>query len=103
MREATIITLRTGREVPESVVKTVLIALSLLATDNPVALYELRAAAADPGHEWWPGTAAAVIALGLARETADGAVLHEYVRDVVLAAVEEDGMTLVSPFAVGGA
>ena len=96
----TTITLRTGKEVPETAMRTTTIALAAL---SPVALYELVEACRNPAHVPWGGAGREIISLGLADYASNDGTLriHEIVRDVVLASVEgaDADLRLVSPLA----
>jgi hypothetical protein len=84
------VTLRTGAEVSAAAVKSTMIALRRLAEGGmttALALYEARQLALDPAHDMWPGTAEALTALGLLKDSR----LHDVTRDIVLAAVTEAG------------
>lgn len=96
--EPRMITLRTGAEVPEPVVKTTLISIVDLNGNDPVALFEAYEVAKDQAHVPFGRTGEVLTGMGLLER--DG-TMHGATRDVILAAIEgyEDfDVRLVSPF-----
>ncbi len=92
------VTLRTGAEVPEPVVRTTWLALEALDDTNPIALYEAVMVARDRAHVPFGNTGEVLKRIGLLGR--DG-TMHDATRDVILAAAEGEGagLHLVSPFA----
>lgn len=91
--------LKNGKEEPKSLVATVTVPLRLLAEGGlggAMALYELHQKAKDPNHQFSGNTGEKLQRLGLVGSDGN---LPESVRNVVLSAIEGDGlgMTLGSP------
>ena len=96
--EPKVVTLRTGAEVPEPLVKTALIAIARLNEINPVALIEAYEVARDKTHPPFGNTGEVLREIGLLER--DG-TMHDGTRDVLLATVadfEDYDFHLVSPF-----
>ncbi len=91
------VTLRNGKEVPEPMIATTMLALCTLAESDFIAFYELVAVCRDKEHVIFGDCAAKIAGFGL-MESAGGEV-HDAIRDVVLAAVtgEDFGLSLQSP------
>jgi len=87
------ITLRTGKTVPEAVLKTTTIALSTLEF---LDLYETVQFARNPSHQLWGPSSRALHSLGLLSENG---TMHDITRSVILAATEGEDFEihLVSP------
>jgi hypothetical protein len=77
-------------------VAIIMLSLEQLFRENPITAYELTTLARDPSHVLWGNAVHDLTSLGLLQD--DGS-LHGAVRDVILAAVEGDGlaMHLISP------
>ena len=90
------VTLRTGEEVPTSLVNVLMLSLKTLAEQNPIALYELVEISRDPKHKLFGNTGGILRDLNLIE--ADGKP-HDMTRLIVLAAAEGEGLELklVSP------
>ena len=92
------VTLRTGVEMPDALVRTVNLALSTLMNTNPVALYEAVEIARDRNHVPFGNTGDVLREMHLLES--DG-LMHGATRDVIRASAEGDGfdVRLVSPYA----
>jgi len=90
--------LRTGAEVPDTLVRTVTLTLTRLFDRDPIAFYEAVMMAREPGHEPFGSTAETLKQYDFIDIYPR---LHRSVRDVILAAVDgaEFDMHLVSPYA----
>jgi hypothetical protein len=93
-----VVTLRTGAEVPEPVIRTVTITMSRLMETDPIAPYEAVMMAREPGYVPFGNTGETLKRFDFIDNFPK---LHRTVRDVILAATEGDGMDLrlVSPYA----
>lgn len=83
--------LKNGTKEPAGFVNVTLLALEDLQGSDPVALYELREKCRDPEHQLWPGALETLQELTLVRP--DGTI-HESVRNMVLLAVEGEGLDI---------
>lgn len=92
------VTLRTGTEALDVLVRTTLLALGKVLETDPVAFLELVSLCRDPEHEMW-GNSEEVL-LGFHLMDGPGHV-HQSVREIVLAATEGEGryLHLVNPLA----
>ena len=95
-----VVTLRTGAEVPEPLVKVTLIALGRLLDSDPIALYEAWELARDPAHVPFGKTGDVLRELSL---TDGSGRMYGTVRDVILAAVKIDGLDIRISDPAGGA
>jgi len=103
--DAQMVILRTGEKVPEVTAKTILVHLTTLC-DNPrcpTALYELVMACRDSTHiPFGKPTREILEEFGLVEdiEPSGHVQIHNDIRNIVLAATEEDGgrVRLVSPY-----
>ena len=88
--------LKTGEEVPESVVKTANMNLQSLMDTNRIAFTELVTFSRDPKHTMPDNTQVVAKRLVLLR---DNGTMNDWVRAIILSSVEGDGMnmTLVDP------
>lgn len=93
------VTLRTGKEAIEPMVKVLSLSLQSLMAKNPIALYELAEKCKDTSHELFGNTGNLLRELSLIEP--DGSV-KDIVQDIVLASVEGEGleMHLVNPIGV---
>ena len=91
------VTLRTGEEVPEVIVKSTVIALIMLLEKDFTAFYDLVELARNPEYEIWGPNLQILRSSSLITEPDDQP--HRLVRLVILAATEGGGMemTLVFP------
>ena len=89
--DTVMITLRTGKTAPEPVVATTMLSLQHLCKKDPVSFYELVELCRDYSHQLWPGTEEQLIALSLIQPDCK---VHSCVKDIVLAAVEGNGMNM---------
>jgi hypothetical protein len=91
----TMVTLRTGRIVPEPALVTTLISLEEVA-HNPIAFFEIVSLARDPSHRMFGNTKEIAERFGLIDSNN---TMHEIVRDIILAATdgEDFALHLVDP------
>ncbi len=91
-----VLVLKNGTKEAEWLVKTTMILLEDLIKSNSVAFYELTMKCRDSEHQFFGKTAELLKELALVQ--GDGTV-HDSTRNIVLSAVEGDGlkMKLVSP------
>jgi len=91
--------LKNGSEEAGAMVGVVMMSLRKLVETNPIAFYELAMLSRNPHHELFGNTGKALSKLALL--SADGHV-HNSIRNVVISAVEGDGMDMVlrSPVAL---
>lgn len=96
--EPGVVTLRTGVEMPDALVRAVNRALARLKNTNPIALYEAVEMARDPSHVPFGKTGDVLRELYLLEP--DGS-MHGATRDAIRALTEADGfdVRLVSPYA----
>lgn len=96
--EPKVVTLRTGAEVPEPLVRTVTLVLERLMDTNPVALYEAVMMARQPGYLPFGNTGDVLRQYDFIDNYPH---LHRTVRDILLAAVDGKAgeMHLISPYA----
>jgi hypothetical protein len=96
--EPGVVRLRTGAEVPRSLVGPTRLALEALMDTNPIALYEAVEMARDPSHVPFGKTGDALRGYCLLDE---GGQMHGASRDIILAATEAEAfdIRLVSPYA----
>ena len=92
--------LKNGSEEAEPLVCVVLSSLELLIQSDPIAFYELVMLARDSSHELFGNAADKLRPLALI-ENGDTPTIHQSTRNVIISAVEGDGleMCIVSPFA----
>lgn len=92
------VTLRTGAEVPDVLLRTTAVALRTLMAEHPVALYEAVMVARDKTHEPFGNTGEALRGFGFLDSAGK---MHDAIRDIILASAEGDGFDigLVSPYA----
>jgi hypothetical protein len=98
---ATNLTLRNGKEVPDVVIGTTMIALRTLADADFMAFCEFVETCRDPGHVIYGDCGDKIERLGLVQsvDAAGHGKVHDAVRDIVLSAVdgEDFGLSLRSP------
>jgi hypothetical protein len=89
--------LKNGSYVPVPVANVIYLSLQSLSKQNPIALYELAMKARDNNHRLFGNTGEVLKELALL--DSDGSI-HDLTRDVVLSAIEGEGLDLklVSPF-----
>ncbi|MHC4405707.1 MAG: hypothetical protein ACYTG0_39175 [Planctomycetota bacterium] len=89
--------LRTGIVEAKALVTSTMHSLKHLLDTKPIVLYELVMRCRDPKHELFGGSD--LVHLGLLQKTNKGHYVHESIRNIVLAAVDGDGldMALRSP------
>ncbi|MBD3330043.1 hypothetical protein GF354_00765 [Candidatus Peregrinibacteria bacterium] len=94
--------LKNGSEEFKPLVQMTMASLSKLAETNPIAFYELVMKCREQGHELFGNTGEVLQSLALIQD--ERGTVHDSIRNVVLSAVEGDGldMTLRSPFAEEG-
>lgn len=94
--------LRTGAAVSEPLVTSVTITLRHLLETDQIAFYEAVMMARQPGYVPFGNTAAALHRLDFIDIYPN---LHDTIRDVILASVEGDALSLhmISPFGESGA
>lgn len=92
-------TLRNGSQEVKPLVLGVYRALSGLLAGNPISFHGIVALCRDPQHKPWGNTGDDLKALGLADEQDGEWHVHGAIRNIVLSAVEGEGldMTLVNP------
>jgi hypothetical protein len=98
--------LKNGEEVPDVVVKVLMISLTKLIGSNPIAFYELVMACRNPAeHILFGNTSEMLVQMNLIEsvDEAGRARIHDTTRSIVLSASEggEHDMRLVSPRAAG--
>lgn len=86
-----ILKLRNGNEVPEPIAISTMMNLNLLMEKDPIAFFELVAKCKNSQHKMWGKTEKTVSDFGLINS---GSV-HECIRDVVLSAVQGEGIEMV--------
>jgi hypothetical protein len=96
---ATNVMLRTGKEAPDILVNTTMLALRTLCAEQPIAFYELVMCCRDREHVIFGDAADKMLGLLEGTDAAGHGLVHDAVRDIVLAAVdgEDFNMTLQSP------
>ena len=96
---ATNVMLRNGKEAPDILVNTTMLALSTLLSQQPVAFYELVEVCRNKDHVIFGDCASRIERFGLM----ESGRVHECVRDIVLSAVdgEDFDLTLHSPLPEG--
>lgn len=91
-----VVTLKNGSEEHKALVVTTMMSLKSLFNENPLAFYELVQICKNPSHSIFsPVQLKALESLGLV----SGGIVHFSVRNIVLSAVEGEGMemTIGSP------
>jgi len=89
------VTLKNGEDVPRVAVVTTLMLLQALETENPIALFELRAFCRDPEHNFFPGAAEQLVETTLLSSTGDGSYyVHDVTSAVVLSSVMGESLDI---------
>lgn len=96
-KQISTVKLKNGTEVIEPVLITTMINLDALMKKNPIAFYELVQKCRNPQHKMFGNTEQVAESLALIERGS----IHDSVRNIVLSAVEGDGlkMSLSSPVA----
>ncbi len=95
------VTLKNGAEEALPLVNVTMFGLRNLMTEKPIVLYELAQLCRNPKHQPWGQTGEDLLALSLVGKANDGWQVHDSIRNIVLSAVEGDGLelTLGNPIA----
>ncbi len=91
MNEIATVTLRTGHEEVEPLVRVMMISLRSLMEEDAITFYELVCLARDPNHQPWGGTAEKLKDLNLMESNG---TLHDSIRNITLAATEGEMLEL---------
>lgn len=83
--------LKNGAEEAEPLALAMPRILASLMQENPIAFYELVMLARDPSHDMWPGTSEILEQ----RQLITRGHMHDSIRNIVVSAVEGEGMEMV--------
>lgn len=101
------VVLKDGTKTPRVAVNVILISLTGLREQNPIALYELVMLCRNQGHRLFGNTGQDLVDLGLIEEAPssdamqDSYTVHDVTRSIILSATEGEGLDLklVNPIA----
>jgi hypothetical protein len=93
--------LRTGIEEVKPLVKITMVILKRLYEEKPIVLYELAQLCRDRDHEPWGKCGDDLVERKLIQKTENGYHVHDSIRNIVLAAIDGEGVDMVlrSPLA----
>lgn len=89
-QEPKAITLKNGSQEADVLVAGIMLSLKSLMKENPIALYELVMKCRNPNHQMFGNTKDVCEELALVERNS----VHDSIRNVVLSAVEGDGLSM---------
>lgn len=89
-----VVTLKNGTEEARPLIGVMMLTLQRLWAEKPTVLYELVQLCRDREHELWGSTSEDLLALSLIEKTNDGFRVHDSIRNIVLSAIEGEGLEM---------
>lgn len=93
-KQIEVVTLKNGAQEALPLVTVTMISLRTLMAEKPIVMYELAMLCRDRNRQLFGRSGDDLVALSLAGKTNDGWHVHDSIRNIVLSAIEGDGLNI---------